>query len=528
MAISFMEQFNAARRASIPLVSVRTPDITATLRTISSNKFNERAAMILWDSVRGVTAVNEPFGKQLIERICKQLSKQPADFADAVEMLKGAAYLPEGGILFMSNIHLFINDPYVVQGIWNLRDVLKANTRMLVLCDPFLKLPPVLAQDILVLDEPLPDAKQLEGIVKETYNAVSQPIPKVEICERATEILCGLTAFSAEQEAAVSMTKEGLDFDLLWERKRKVIEQTPGLSIHRGKEKFADIVGLDNAKLYHALRGKSGRKRRRGLVFIDEIDKHLAGFGAVGTGDTTTEMVGALLTYMQDIDAEGSLFLGVAGAGKTLLGRAISNEWGVPCINYDLAGMKGSLVGQSGENIRFANKVVSAVTGGYAYFVATCNRIENLPPELRRRFKSATFFFDLSTRAEKDKAWEYYANKYELKANLSLERPADPGWTPSEINNCCYNAHVLDISLEEAAKYIIPINESAGDEIKRLRATANNRFISASHPGAYKAPAGETPEEDPAMVVVAMIPGGKRKINPPVGGNGGKKDSMAN
>jgi hypothetical protein len=46
----------------------------------------------------------------------------------------------------------------------------------------------------------------------------------------------------------MSLSKKGLDLEQLWERKRQVIEQVPGLSVWRGGETFDDIGGCENIK----------------------------------------------------------------------------------------------------------------------------------------------------------------------------------------------------------------------------------------------------------------------------------------
>jgi hypothetical protein len=46
----------------------------------------------------------------------------------------------------------------------------------------------------------------------------------------------------------MSLSKKGLDLEQLWERKRQVIEQAPGLSVWRGGESFDDIGGCSNIK----------------------------------------------------------------------------------------------------------------------------------------------------------------------------------------------------------------------------------------------------------------------------------------
>jgi SpoVK/Ycf46/Vps4 family AAA+-type ATPase len=140
------------------------------------------------------------------------------------------------------------------------------------------------------------------------------------------------------------------------------------------------------------------------------------------------------------------------------------------------------MVGASGERLRAALKVVDAVTDGRSLWIATCNSIGTLPPELRRRFTLGTFFFDLPSPEERRAIWKIYMGKY----GLSGELPDDDGWTGAEIKECCRKAYRLKLTLKESAEYIVPVARSAADQIKALRQQASGRFISASHPGVYE------------------------------------------
>jgi SpoVK/Ycf46/Vps4 family AAA+-type ATPase len=289
-----------------------------------------------------------------------------------------------------------------------------------------------------------------------------------------------LAAFPAEQVLAMSVSRSGLDLDQLWDRKRQVIEQTPGLSVWRGGETFDDIGGCDNIKRF--LKAViNGAEAPRGIVFLDEIEKAFAGTGTDLSG-VKTELTGGILTWMQDRGADGCLLIGPPGAAKSLVAKATGNTAGIPTIAFDLGSMQNALVGSSGERLRSALKVVDAVTNGRSLWIATCNSIGTLPPELRRRFTLGTFFFDLPSPAERAAIWKIYLAKY----GVSGELPDDDGWTGAEIRECCRKAYRLNLTLKESAEYIVPVSRSAADQIKSLRQQASGKFISASNPGVYQ------------------------------------------
>ena len=151
---------------------------------------------------------------------------------------------------------------------------------------------------------------------------------------------------------------------------------------------------------------------------IEEIEKAFAGTGTDLSG-VKTEMTGTMLTWMQDREADGCIFIGPPDAAKSAIAKATENTAGIPTIAFDLAAMQSSLVGASGDRLRTALKIVDAVSQGRALFIATCNSIASLPPELRRRFTLGTFFFDLPTPEERATIWKIYERKY----SVSGERP---------------------------------------------------------------------------------------------------------
>ena len=153
---------------------------------------------------------------------------------------------------------------------------------MLVLVTPpAATLPAELGQDILVVDEPLPSEDELARIIRETFAAAARDEPAADVQQKSVDALLGLAVFPAEQMLAMSLSpKTGLDTEQLWERKRQVIEQTPGLAVWRGGETFDGIGGCENIKGF--LRAViAGEESPRVIVFVDEIEKAFAGAGTI-------------------------------------------------------------------------------------------------------------------------------------------------------------------------------------------------------------------------------------------------------
>ena len=488
--VKLVRDFKAARRVSTPLVGVQTPDMAATIDTLvkAANGGANPPACIQHDLVRGLTGINDEGAKQLA-KVLQDKGIDAATTGNPVEALTLAQSFPPGSILFVMNAQRLYSELSVIQAIWNLRDTFKLNRRMLVLLGPSLRLPAEIEGDVIVLDEPLPSPAEYAELIAKQYENADLPAPKADVLERATDAVMGLPQFAVEQVTAMSLSKtlQGIDLDLLWDRKRTAIGQTPGLSVWQGGESYDAIGGCSNIKRFLD-RLIGGRTKFNAVVFIDEIEKAMAGSsGPVGdSSGTSQDQLMQLLTFMQDKRTPGMIFIGHPGVAKSAIAKATGNKAGVPTIQMDLGGMKASLVGQSEERIRQALKVVDAVSGGRPLFIATCNDIGVLKPELRRRFKLGTFMFDLPDGDERDEIWQIYLKKFELDTNAT--RPEDFDWTGAEIENCCELAWALDTTLVDAARYIVPIAKAAAQRVDKLRRDADGKFISASYEGVYLHP----------------------------------------
>ena len=480
-------------------MAINTPDPAATMSAVCAT-LGDEAPLIEWDFVRGLTGGNE-LGRKWVS----ELGEGGAAQANPVVALIDAAKLPELSVLFFHLAHRFFNDPGVVQATWNLRDAFKFNQRMVVFLGKQITPPAELSDDIMAFDEPLPTAEELAGIVKQQHINAELEADETKT-GLAVEALRGLSAFAAEQVTAMSLTTKGLNLDGLWDRKRQQIEQTPGLKVFRGGDSFDQIGGCDVVKSF-LNRIMKGHARPNAVVFVDEIEKMLGGTG--DTSGVSQDQLGTLLSYMQDHSAAGMIFVGPPGAAKSAIAKAAGNAGGVPTIQLDLGAAKGSLVGQSEQQLRQALKVVTAVSNGASLWIATCNAITQLPPELRRRFTLGTYFFDLPTAEERLQIWSVWLERYgltdergflvrsvdEIKRDAAARKagqlvipvvPSSENWTGAEIKQCCDIAWRLGCSLLEAAEFVVPVSRSAPDKLAALREQANGRFLSASYPGTYQ------------------------------------------
>lgn len=474
-----IELFKSARRVSTPLVGIATSDQQALARRLFEAVGNGKseAPKVLWDVLRGPKGINDSGKKMLasIEPIDVEAAAHPAS------MLKLAAEFTAKTITVMFNGHAFFDDPVVRQGIVNLRDPYCEDRRTMVFTAPAFNLPAEL-QDIVLLDEGMPDDEQITGILQrlltDTYGS-SDGTHLKKVDPDWVNATRGLSAFSAEQIFAMSLREGGVDDGDLWDRKREAINQTRGLKFLRDGKGFDALGGLSSGKQF--VRGLG--KRPGVILFVDEMDKTIAGGEHDSTG-VSQDFHGYMLQWMENNFHDGMIAVGPPGGGKTAFGMAIGPTLGIPVIVLDPGGLKQKHVGESEDNVRQALKVVQSVGGADGVFVfGTCNSEARLSPEFKRRFRSGEWYFDLPTEEERNVIWPIHLGAYDL--DVDMERPDDAGWTGAEIRNCCDLASRMNSTLVQASAYIVPVSRSSRSSIKALREAAEGNWLSASYPGAY-------------------------------------------
>ncbi len=487
-----------ARGVSTPLIAVTTPDQTATIDLLMSSFNGTAPPVVCWDCIRGLRGMNDK-GNAAVAKIVTKTDIPGLDIvpgANPVEALTMATRLPATCILFFMNAQRFLDNAGTIQAIANLRDSYKEDQKTLIMLGPDITLPPELVQDVMIIDEPLPDETQIEEIVKRVHKDASSQIKGMVALDEVTlkgavAALAGLAAFPAEQACSISVREKKLNIDSMWDRKRGTVNQTSGIQMLEDSTlpNFDDIGGIDAAKIFGSSLFK-GASPPRCIVWLDEIEKMLAGLGSQGVGDSSgvsQDQLGVMLREQEFNNWAGLIAVGPPGAGKSHFARALGRTHGVPTITLDLGAMKGSLVGQSEQQIRAALKVVKAVAGkGGAFFVATCNKLTVLPPELRRRYKYGIWYFDLPDAAERELIWKVCLEQFGLKDDKAVRTFDDSGWTGAEIRNVCELAWRLNQSLDDARQNIVPVSVSDSEVIESLRKAADSKFLSANYKGTYQ------------------------------------------
>ena len=391
-------------------------------------------------------------------------------------------------LLLLPNFHRFLNNPEVVQNTFAQLVAGKQQRTFLVILSPVVQIPVELEKLFVVLEHALPDRPALEQIARELTSESPDDMPQGDDLQRVLDAAVGLSRYEAEGAFALSLSRhDRMHPEAIWEVKAQTLRKNNLLTLHKGRESFADLGGLQALKNF-CLRALASRRDR------------------------------------SNVRPRGILLLSPPGCGKSMLCKALGNEIGRPTLILDIGSLMGSLVGQSEANLRQALRTIDAMAPAICmvdelekalagvgsqgdsgvssrlfgtlltylsdhesdvFFVTTSNDISKLPPELARaeRF-DAVYFIDLPNIAEKDQIWRLYRHQFAIPE--SQVRPDDTSWTGAEIRSCCRLAALLDVPLTQAAQNVVPVAVTAAEQVERLRSWASGRCLSASAPGVYR------------------------------------------
>jgi SpoVK/Ycf46/Vps4 family AAA+-type ATPase len=226
----------------------------------------------------------------------------------------------------------------------------------------------------------------------------------------------------------------------------------------------------------------------------------------------------------------GILLLGVPGCGKSLSARAVAREYRLPLIRLDPARLYTKYVGETEQNLRSAitaaermapivlwideiekglgqsggddSGVSQRVFGTFlqwmqdkpdgVFVIATCNSIDNLPPEMLRKGRfDEIFFVDLPDERVRNSILALHlARRGRKAAEYDLDRlaAASDGFSGSELEQAIvaalYAAYAeqKDLDTEHVAEAIAstrPLSVTSAEKIERLRSWAAGRTVPA-------------------------------------------------
>jgi ATP-dependent 26S proteasome regulatory subunit len=418
----------------------------------------------------------------------------------------------EPALFIFKDFHPFLtkNNFAVVRKLKEIAIHLKNSFKTILLVSPLMEIPTELEKEITVVNYPLPSRDDLSELLDRIIADVKQ-FKQVVIDldgpgrERLLQAALGLTLGEAENVFAKIIVKaerlSGDDVNEVFAEKQQIIRKSGLLEYYATSESFSHIGGLSVLKDWLG---------KRALAFSDDA----RAFGLPAP--------------------KGILMLGVQGCGKSLCAKAVSTQWQLPLLRFDMGRMFGSLVGSSEENVRRAIAVAESVApailwvdeidkafagsqgsgatdGGTTarvfgtfltwlseksapvFVVATANDISQLPPELLRKGRlDEIFFVDLPSREERIEVFRIHLTKrgrdaarFDLEALAEASNDFSGAEIEEAINSGLYDAFYAktELSMEHlltALAQTVPLAKTMDEQINRLRTWAEGRARNAS------------------------------------------------
>ena len=324
-----IEQLNILARAKYPLIYIISWEerrIEEMLRQVAGER---RKQLYLWTLTNGIVPVDLPHDASV-----DTSTRNPLAALDYISLSQ------ESALFVLKDFHPFLEprggmeQHVIVRKIRDVLNQLKESRKTLVILSPVLQFPPELEKDITVLDYSLPNldelAQSLDRVVRSAREISGMKIAlNIREREMVLNAARGLTCTEAENVFAKSLVMtHQLDVDVIIREKEQLIRRSQILEYFQSVDDFSNVGGMGLLKQW---------LRKRGTAFSEQARS----FGLP--------------------EPKGLLLLGVQGAGKSLLAKAVASQWHLPLLRLDLGRVFSELVGSSENNIRSALRLAESV-----------------------------------------------------------------------------------------------------------------------------------------------------------------------
>ncbi|MCG3207934.1 MAG: ATP-dependent zinc metalloprotease FtsH [Anaerolineae bacterium] len=500
-----VEELNTLTRAKYPIIYIVSWEERRIEDMLRQVALERRKKLYEWTLTNGIMPLDV-------------VQTHPIDPAtrDPLNALDFVAHSQEAAIFVLKDFHPFLDNdrggpdhPVVIRRLRDITNQLKESRKTLIILSPILRFPSDLEKDITVLDYSLPTPDELELSLDRVVRSARE-IAGVQLKmhpderERVLNAARGLTCIEAENVFAKSLVMgRKLDLGIIIAEKEQLISRSQILEYYETVEGFANVGGLGLVKQW---------LRKRGMAFTEKARR----FGLP--------------------EPKGLLLLGVQGAGKSLLAKAVASQWQLPLLRLDLGRVFSELVGSSEQNIRTALRLAenvapcvlwldeiekglagasgsgSADAGTSArvfgslltwmqektspvFVIGTANDIAALPPEVLRKGRfDEIFFVDLPQLQERREIFAIHLarrGRDPLEFALNDLALASDGFSGAEIEQVIidglYDAFenerdLTDEDLFRNLKSTIPLSQTMESKITALRQWARTHARPASEP----------------------------------------------
>jgi SpoVK/Ycf46/Vps4 family AAA+-type ATPase len=409
-------------------------------------------------------------------------------------------------IYLFKDLGAHCKEPYIQR---LLRELTMRGQAQLILVDSG-GLPPNVRRWCTPLPVPLPDAAELEAVVRNTYLQIrdtsyleiTTTLTKRQL-EQIVQTLRGLTCSEAAKVIAAAIYQDSSlsaeDLPQIVEGKRNLLQSAGSLEAINVNVVIDEIGGLTHLKQWLAHRRHAASQEAR----------------AFGLDPP-----------------RGMLLLGVQGCGKSLCAKAVAADWNLPLLRLDPGVLYQKFVGETEHRLRetlaqaeamspavlwvdeiekaFASANADSADGGLSqrmfgtllswmqdhtsplFLVATANNISALPPELMRKGRfDEVFFVDLPDAAAREAIFAIHLQRRNRQAQqypLAELAKKSEGFSGAEIEQAILSAMYAAFAAksELAAEHLFqelkqtrPLSVLMREQMQQLRDWAKVRCVPA-------------------------------------------------
>ena len=413
------------------------------------------------------------------------------------------------GVWLLKDPQSHLENPAALRALRETAQEFAGSARTLVLVGPLVPRKPELEDLEVRFEFALPGRDELKRLVADVVRRTGGDRGQARVvlspaeAEALASDLEGLTMFEAERSLARAIVEDGLldgsDLARIRETKQNLVGSGGVLELVAAPEGFDRIGGLTRLKKW--------------------IETRKEGFLAAG-GEGALD------------PPRGLLLLGVQGCGKSLASKAVAACWGVPLFSLEAGRLLAPYIGESERNLREALKRVERMApcvlwidevekafvsakssesdGGVSqrllgalltwmqehrrrvFFVATCNSVDELPPELMRKGRvDEVFFVDLPAADARAEIFRLHLSRRgEDAGRFDLARLAESseGFSGAEIEqaivSALYEARAAKLPLDQSGLLVAlrstrPLSVLRAEEVSQLREWAAGRCVPA-------------------------------------------------
>lgn len=478
-----------------PIICIETHEETRAEEILTNICRSMRLPFFHWVATQGLTRSGEP---QAVYNTTK-----------AMEVLNFISSSSLDAVYLMKDLHRHLEDPILVRKLRDICQCFRTKRKSIVLTAPSFTIPPELTNEVVFFGLSLPDTNQLKELVRHVVRDISTRRQISVNIDPATgrklvQNLKGLTLNEAERVLTRAIVHDGRlsadDLPLILDAKKEKISQSGLIEFFPRQETFDGIGGLKNLKQWLGIRKEA---------FSEEAKR----FG---------------------IDPpRGVLLLGIQGCGKSLMAKAVAQEWELPLLRLDTGSLYSKFIGETETNVREAIRLAESMApvvlwideiekaftpqggsdadGGVSarllgtflswlqekkapvFVVATANNISMLPPELLRKGRfDEIFFMDLPGIAERADIFRLHLQRRKRDPSgfdLDALARASEGFSGAEIEQglvsalyVAFSAHkeLCTDSILKELKSTRPLSLVMKEQIDQMRAWADGRTVSAA------------------------------------------------